>query len=352
MDFGINLSPGAESWKTVQRAEELGFTHAWFVDSQLLNADVFVVMAAAAMRTSRIRLGTGMLIPSNRIAPVAANALASLNKLAPGRIVAGVATGNTARRTMGLGPISLAALERYIEVIQGMLAGRTVSFGHAGIDRKIRFLNPELGLIDIDHPIPLAISALGPRGRALAARLGANWTIPVGGNLDHALAAIEAMKTAWRDAGRDADTLYAHASAGGCVLDEGEPFDSARAVAQAGPAAAMFLHDVAEVSVHGDMVRTMPADLVEAYRQIYQGYQPEDARYLASNRGHLMVVRDEEAPLVTAELIRAMTFTGTAAALRDRIRALRDAGFAQFSTHIRYGQPQMLDAWADVVAGV
>lgn len=31
-------------------------------------------------------LGTGVLIPSNRIAPVAANALASLNQLAPGRI--------------------------------------------------------------------------------------------------------------------------------------------------------------------------------------------------------------------------------------------------------------------------
>ena len=352
MDFGINLSPGAESWKTVQRAEELGFTHAWFVDSQLLNADVFVVMAAAAMKTSRIRLGTGMLIPSNRIAPVAANALASLNKLAPGRIIAGVATGNTARRTMGLGPISLAQLERYIQVIQGMLAGRTVPFRQDGADRKVRFLNPELGLVNIDDPIPVAVSALGPKGRALVARLGANWTIPVGGNLDHALAAIEAMKTAWRDAGRDPDDLYAHASASGCVLDEGEPLDSVRAKAQAGPAAAMFLHDVAEVSVHGDMVRAMPADLVEAYREIYRGYEPADARYLASNRGHLMVVRDEEAPLVTAELIRKMTLTGTAAELRRRIRALRDAGFTQFSTHIRYGQPQMLEAWAEVLGGL
>ena len=54
-------------------------------DTQVLCADVFVAMAAAAVHTRRIHLGTGVLIPSNRIAPVAANALASLNKLVPAR---------------------------------------------------------------------------------------------------------------------------------------------------------------------------------------------------------------------------------------------------------------------------
>ena len=38
----------------------------------MLSADPFVAMAAAAMKTTRIKLGTGVLIPSNRIAPVAA----------------------------------------------------------------------------------------------------------------------------------------------------------------------------------------------------------------------------------------------------------------------------------------
>ena len=63
----------------VKRAEELGYTHAWFDDTQLLNAEVFVAMGAAAMKTSRIKLCAGVLIPSNRIAPVAASGLAALN---------------------------------------------------------------------------------------------------------------------------------------------------------------------------------------------------------------------------------------------------------------------------------
>src|SRR5256886_10186182 len=105
MDFGINVATSADSWKVVKRAEELGYARAWFYDTQMLNADMFVAMGAAAVQTSRIRLGTGVLIPSNRIAPVAASALASLNALAPGRIDFGISTGFTARRTMGLRPV-------------------------------------------------------------------------------------------------------------------------------------------------------------------------------------------------------------------------------------------------------
>src|ERR1700741_7271 len=117
MQFGIALPTAADNWKIVQRAEELGFSHAWFYDTQMLSADCFVAMGAAAVKTSRSRLGTGVLIPSNRIAPVAANAFASLNKLAPGRIEMGLGTGFTGRRAMGLGAIRLAAFEEYIRVM-------------------------------------------------------------------------------------------------------------------------------------------------------------------------------------------------------------------------------------------
>ena len=58
-------------------AEALGFSRVWFYDTQMLSADCFVAMAACALKTTRIRLGTGVLIPSNRIAAVTANAFAS-----------------------------------------------------------------------------------------------------------------------------------------------------------------------------------------------------------------------------------------------------------------------------------
>jgi 5,10-methylenetetrahydromethanopterin reductase len=69
MDIGINLATSADSWKIVKRAEELGYRRVWSFDTHMLNADVFVGMAA--MARSRICRGTGVLIPSNRIARVA-----------------------------------------------------------------------------------------------------------------------------------------------------------------------------------------------------------------------------------------------------------------------------------------
>ena len=117
MDFGIALPTAADSWKHAKRAEELGFSHAWFYDTQMLSADCFVAMGAAAVNTQRIRLGTGVLVPSNRIAPVAANALATLNSLAPGRIDFGVGTGFTARRAMGFGAIKIKDMEAYIHQV-------------------------------------------------------------------------------------------------------------------------------------------------------------------------------------------------------------------------------------------
>src|SRR5215470_8943735 len=180
MNYDIFLAPAADSWKVVERAEALGFRRAWFYDTQLLNSELFVSMAAAAMQTSRIRLGTGVLIPSNRIAPVAASGLASLNALAPGRIDFGISTGFTARRTMGVRPVTLRDMEEYIRVVRGLLAGDTLEWTFEGARRAIRFLNPEIGVFNVTDPIPLHISALGPRARRLTAELGASWLCATG----------------------------------------------------------------------------------------------------------------------------------------------------------------------------
>src|SRR3954467_12571435 len=175
MDFGIGIASASDSWKVAQRAEELGFTHAWFYDTQMITADPFVAMAAAALKTSKIRLGTGALVPSNRIAGGAASAFATLNGLAPGRIDFGVGTGFSARRAMGLGAMKLADMEEYIRVVYGLLNEETLETTIEGKRKKIRFLNPDAGLFNIKDPVKLHISAYGPKSQALVSRLGAAW---------------------------------------------------------------------------------------------------------------------------------------------------------------------------------
>src|SRR5215471_13697298 len=84
MQFAIAIPTDAHSWRVVRRAEELGFARAWFYDTQMLSADPFVAMAAAAVKTTRIRLGTGVLIPSNRIAPVYRKCLRIVEQIGAG----------------------------------------------------------------------------------------------------------------------------------------------------------------------------------------------------------------------------------------------------------------------------
>ena len=351
MDFGIALAPGADAWRWVQRAETLGFSHAWLYDTQLLCADFFVAAGVAAAKTSRIRIGPGVLVPTNRIAPVAANGLASLSALAPGRIDFGVGTGFTARLTMGLGPMPLRELKDYLRVVRGMLAGETVEWTHEGQRRKVRFLNPEAGLVDLSHPIPLHLSAFAPKARALAAEIADGWvnfvTIP-------AMAAYEvgAMADTCRAAGRDPATLYKTGFTLGCVLRDGEDVNSPRARAQAGPLAAVLFHGLVEGTIKPDL---LPPELQAAladYRTVYESYTPADARYLQLHTGHLMWVRPEEARFVTPELIRDATFTGTTDVLRDRVRALRDAGYDQLAVQLVPGHEDAVDDWARVFDGV
>src|SRR5712692_9692232 len=133
MRFAIAIPTDADSWRVVRRAEELGFARAWFYDTQMLSADPFVAMAAAAMKTTKIRVGTGF----------------------------------TGRRAMGLGAVKLADMEEYVRVVMALLRGETVE---AEIERKqrlIRLLNPELGLINTRDPIALYVAASGPRARTL-----------------------------------------------------------------------------------------------------------------------------------------------------------------------------------------
>lgn len=350
MEFGIAMPTDAESWRLAERAEALGFRSAWFYDTQMLSADCFVAMGAAAMKTQRIRLGTGVLIPSNRIAAVTANAFATLNKLAPGRVDMGLGTGFTGRRAMGLGAMKLKDFEDYIRVMLGLLAGETVETEIEGARRKIRLLNPELGLIDTRTPMRLHLAAAGPRARALTARLGAGW-INFFSDVTAAVAMLGEMREAWQ-AAAPPGPLEATAFVLGCVLAEGEPHDSPRAVAQAGPRAAVMLHRAADEALSGlPNISPVPESCraaVEGYVALARGFEPKDAPWLENHRGHLMVLKEEERPFVTGELIRTTSFTATEAELKRRVGDLRDAGYTEFTVQLVPGQEQAIEDWGRI----
>ena len=129
-------------------------------------------------------------------------------------------------------PSNVDQKESLNRIVQGLLAGETLEWSFEGKRRKIRFLNPEAGFIEISERIPLHVSAFGPRARALTAELAEGWVNFLTLQPLAVLAAQE-MSSACRDVGRNPDTLYKTAFTLGCVLADSEPADGPRARAQA-----------------------------------------------------------------------------------------------------------------------
>jgi alkanesulfonate monooxygenase len=93
-----------------QRAEALGFESLWAWDHVILGVepsfpilDAVGTLTAIAARTSRIKLGTGVLVLPLRNPTVAAKALGTLDVISKGRLILGVAAGWYAREFDAVG---------------------------------------------------------------------------------------------------------------------------------------------------------------------------------------------------------------------------------------------------------
>ena len=212
-------------------------------------------------------------------------------------------------------------------------------------------MNPELGLINTRDPIPLWIAASGPRARALTAKLGAGW-IATAGDVEGAVAAMADMQERRRAAGRQAEPLDGVVLTGGAILEEGEPADSPRAMAQAGPRAAMLLHRAADAALAGlPMMAPIPpsvAETVAGYVDLARKFTPQGAHYLENHRGHLMFVKPAERRFVTAELIRQTTYTAPEKVIKERFAALAAAGYGEIAVQIVPGQEHAIEDWGRI----
>jgi 5,10-methylenetetrahydromethanopterin reductase len=355
MEFAISYPARPDAWKDLVIAEDHGFTNCWFYDSQMIYSDVYVCMALAAEHTRRIKLSTGVAIPSNRIEPVTAHSIATINLLAPGRTILGIGTGFTGRNTMGLPPVPLDRIREYIAMVRKLLRGEEVIYRDGKRERAIRFLHPktETGYINLKEPIPIHFAADGPKALELAGEIADGWMTVLSGpeGFKHKL---EHVKKGAQKAGRSLDNFPVAVLTSGCVLRDGEKADSPRAVQQMGPFALVFLHALWEASTVAAGIPAPLQKLWERYRDEYIPTMktPESKRYLEMHEGHLVYMRPGEEKYATAELISSMTLTGRGEEIRARIKALEAAGVKQVAIQVVYphGREMIEDFSREVIA--
>ncbi len=328
MQFGLCLHSKIDDIGLVTRAEKLGYDAAWFADSQLLWSDAYACMALAAERTHRIRLGTGVSVVDTRLAPVTAHSIASINVLAPGRTFLGVGNGFTAWRLMARKPAPLRAFEAFLSTTRAMLRGEEAAFTYRGETTDVAFQMAELGFVNVTDPIPIHVSAFGPKGQRLAGAYGDGLVVsvpPIRKAVERCLANVAAGAA---DAGRSFDrsrfqltTLTATA-----VLEPGEGLDADRVIEQCGPMAVMALHYAYERQRQFGV--EPPVHLREQWDRYVALVEqtPQAQRHFRIHAGHGTYLHPDERQFATPELIKMTCLVGTPGELAEQIRALADAG--------------------------
>ncbi|XOV89018.1 MAG: LLM class flavin-dependent oxidoreductase [Pseudomonadota bacterium] len=327
MDIGVCIASHIGDTDYVVRAEQLGYSHAWFADSQMIWSDCYATLALAAARTSRIRLGTGVAISGTRPAPNNASGIATINALAPGRTFFGIGAGNTAMRIMGQPPQRIAEFDAYLTEVIPLIRGEEAL--HRGL--PVRHVMPDRGFVNFLDPVPVYVSGFGPKSLGLAGKHGDGAVIslpPNGAMLENVWSMIEAgASRAGRSLERDAFYLAALTTI--VVLDEDEPIDSSRVKDECGA----FV--MASIHYAYDQWRNFGRQPAAIYRDIWPDYRallasfPEDRRHQRIHLGHNCWVIPEEEQFVTADLIRATCMVGTRAELQARLADLAQGGLDQ-----------------------
>jgi alkanesulfonate monooxygenase SsuD/methylene tetrahydromethanopterin reductase-like flavin-dependent oxidoreductase (luciferase family) len=154
----------------VEVADRLGYDafllpEAWSYDSTVL-------LAEAAMRTRRIRLGTGILSVWSRTAGTIAMAASTLHAVSGGRFLLGLGA-STAQLTEGLHDVPfrapVARVRRVVTQVRALLRGERIPLAVAANARPLR-----LGQGPVPE-VPIYMAALAPASVRLAGELADGW---------------------------------------------------------------------------------------------------------------------------------------------------------------------------------
>jgi alkanesulfonate monooxygenase SsuD/methylene tetrahydromethanopterin reductase-like flavin-dependent oxidoreductase (luciferase family) len=329
MKFGFCIMSDIDEIGFFSFIENLGYDSAWVADSQMMYSDVYMVCALAAQQTKRLRIGPGTAICGTRIPPVQVAAMATLNRMAPGRVFLGIGTGNTAMRTMGQKPMKMAAFGEYLRVLSGLLDGQVTEYAFEGRSRPVKMLRHETRFMNLRPRIPLYVSGFGPRAMALAGEYGDGLVFaipPRGVPVQDALGHVR--QGAARN-GRDMSGFRNATLTSVALLQPGEAADSDRIKRSIGP------NVMASVYYFYDMVHETGIEPPDFLKRIWKPYcalveqTPPEHRHFRTHEFHYTDLHPNEAELIDTQLIHDTCLVGTSDELVERIRGLEQDGLQE-----------------------
>ncbi|MBI4280099.1 MAG: LLM class flavin-dependent oxidoreductase [Armatimonadetes bacterium] len=190
MPVGLPLPELAEF---LRRCEDAGFHGVGIHDHPHSGRDVYLALARAASRTTRLTLYPATSNPVSRHPVELATLAHSLEELAPGRVRLTVAPGFLAVRSIGRPRATVDVMRDAVVKIRRLLAGDAVQFG--ATSTRLRHTSA--------RPTPVYMLAAGPRMVELAGEVADGVFLMVGFHPDSIAAARRHLAAGAHRGGRD-----------------------------------------------------------------------------------------------------------------------------------------------------
>jgi 5,10-methylenetetrahydromethanopterin reductase len=283
-----------EIHERAQRVEVLGYDGIFLGESQLSSIDSFQTLATCAMLTKRVLLGIAVTNMVFRHPTVLAGAAASLNEISKGRALLGLGTGDGPVYSQGRKATPLDEFETGVKMIRDLVQGKPLPFpkGEVGIGFNLR-------------PVPIYVSAEGPKGLRLGGRCADGVILGTGFDRRVLDWARERIRDGAREAAREESAVDLIAAGMLCVHDDGH---EARRIVR---------NRIANRAHHNFRftLETVPPEELHGIKRFMAGFDV------------MRPMEDRVDPeLVSDYLVQRFSIAGTPKECIERIEELCDAG--------------------------
>ena len=328
MEVGICVASQINDIEYVVEAEKLGFSDAWFGDSQMLWSDCYATLALTAEKTSSINIGTGVAISGTRLPAVHAAGIGSINQIAPGRTFFGVGAGNTAMRVMGLPPQNIMEFDRFLKEVKPLLKGHESIISKNNKKIPIIHIMQEEGFVNFNNTIPMYVSGFGPKSLSLAGKYGDGAIVAFPNSpsvMEHYWSMIEqGAKENKKTINKESFITTALVAIS--ILEKDEAIDSPRVKEECGPMAMAAIHYAY------DQWRNFGHSPPSLFQEIWKDYcdmlekHPKEKLHQRIHIGHNCWVIPEEEKFLTPTILKGTCLIGTKDHLIERINELSNVG--------------------------
>ena len=339
MKLAINIGySGAQMrlpLELVLDVERMGYDSVWTAEAY--GSDAVTPLAYLAAKTTRIKLGTGIMQIPGRTPAMCAMTMSTLDALSGGRALVGLGLSGpqVVEGWHGVPYGKPAARTReYVEILRKIWA-RDEPVAYDGQEYQLPYRGP--GATGLGKPLksilhgrqlPIYLATMGPLNIRTTAELADGW-LPIWFSPQRMHLFRPALDEGFKRAG-NGKSMKDFDIAAGCTVAVGN--DVKALLAQMKPNLALYMGGMGakDKNFHNEMA-------------VKYGYAEAAARiqelYLAGRK-------EEATAAVPDELCDEMSLVGPESRIRERFRAWEDAGVSTML--VQAGQPEALSLMADI----